>query len=64
MLMSFDFTNIWKSKRALRERLRALPIAEKLRMLDAMRESFISIRAAKPMQAATGHEQRDYEKKQ
>jgi hypothetical protein len=44
--MSFDLHKIWQSKRALRERLRALPVAEKLRMLDAMRESFLSIRAA------------------
>lgn len=63
MLMSFDFSNIWESKRALRERLRALPIAEKLRMLEEMRESIVSIRAAKPAQAARGHEQRHYGKK-
>lgn len=62
--MSFDFSSVWKSKRALRERLRALPISEKLRMLDVMRESVVSIRAAKPPQAATGQEQRDYGKKQ
>lgn len=43
--MSLDACKIWQSKRALRERLRALPVAEKLRMLDAMRESFVSILA-------------------
>jgi hypothetical protein len=44
--MSFDFERIWKSKRALRERLAARPVAEKLRLLDAMRERAVAIRAS------------------
>jgi hypothetical protein len=48
--MSFDFERIWKSKRALRERLAALPIAEKLRLLDAMRERAVAIQGKNPRQ--------------
>jgi hypothetical protein len=55
--VSFDFAQLWKSKRALRERLAARPLAEKLRMLDAMRERAVSIRAAKPARVAAAHEQ-------
>ncbi len=56
--MSFDLSEIWKSKQALRARLAALPIGEKLRLLDAMRESVASIRAAKPVQGPRVREQR------
>jgi hypothetical protein len=42
----FDFGRLWRSKRALRERLAGRPIAEKLRLLDAMHESALSIRRA------------------
>lgn len=35
---NFDFERIWEDNRRMRERLAAAPIAEKLRMLDAMRE--------------------------
>jgi hypothetical protein len=45
--MNFDFERIWKSKRALRERLAARPISEKLRLLDAMRERTVALRKAK-----------------
>ena len=55
--MSFDFGDIWKSKRTLRERLAACPIAEKLRLLDLMRERSLTIRAARPRRRATVHEQ-------
>jgi len=55
--MSFDFCEISKSKRALREWLAGRPIAEKLRMLDAMRACFVSIRAAKSPQTAVVREQ-------
>ena len=44
--MSFDFERIWKSKRALSERLAARPLAEKLRLLDALRARAIALRAA------------------
>jgi len=52
--MSFDLQAILKSKRALRRELAALPVAEKLRMLDALRERTLAIRPAKPAPGAGG----------
>ena len=48
--MSFDLQRILESKRALRRRLAARPVAEKLRMLDALRERALAIRG--PTRAA------------
>jgi hypothetical protein len=45
-LLSFDFDEIVRSKQALRRRLTALPIAEKLRLLDGMRQRALTIRGA------------------
>ena len=42
--MSFDLQKIIESKRALRRKLAALPVAEKLRMLYALRERELAIR--------------------
>ena len=42
--MTFDLQKILESKRALRRDLAARPVAEKLRMLDAMREREVAIR--------------------
>jgi hypothetical protein len=42
--MSFDLHKILESKRALRRQLAARPVAEKLRMLDALRERELAIR--------------------
>jgi hypothetical protein len=42
--MTFDLTKILASKRAHRRELAALPVAEKLRMLDALRERDLDIR--------------------
>jgi hypothetical protein len=42
--MSFDFSKILQSKREFRQRLVARPIAEKLAMLDALRERTLAIR--------------------
>ena len=42
--MSFDLQKILESKRALRRHLTARPLAEKLRMLDALRERELAIR--------------------
>ena len=42
--MSFDLQKILESKRALRRDLAARPVAEKLRMLDALRERELAIR--------------------
>ena len=44
--MSFDLEKILESKRALRRQLAARPVAEKLRMLDALRERELAIRAS------------------
>ena len=52
--MSFDLQEILKSKRALRRELAARPLAEKLRLLDALRERALAIRPAKPASGADG----------
>ena len=44
--MTFDFHRILDSKRALRERLARLPVADKLTMLDRLRVRTQSLRAA------------------
>lgn len=54
--MNFDFDRVWKNKRVLRERLARRPVAEKLRLLDAMRERAVTIRAAKACRPTTGQE--------
>jgi hypothetical protein len=42
--MSFDLQKILESKRAFRRDLAARPIADKLRMLDVLRERELAIR--------------------
>jgi hypothetical protein len=42
--MSFDMQKILESKRALRCDLAARPVAEKLRLLDALREQALALR--------------------
>ena len=44
--MTFDLQRILDSKRAHRQMLAAKPIAEKLRMLDALRERALTLRQA------------------
>ena len=44
--MSFDLQKILESKRALRRTLAVRPVAEKLRLLDAMRERELAIRGS------------------
>jgi len=46
--MTFDLEKILASKRAYRQTLAAKPIAEKLRMLDALRERALAIRQDAP----------------
>jgi hypothetical protein len=48
--MTFDLAKILQSKREFRQRLAARPIAEKLALLDALRERALAIR---PDRAAT-----------
>jgi hypothetical protein len=45
--MTFDLVKIVESKTIMRSQLANLPIAEKLRMLDALRERTLAIRNAK-----------------
>ncbi len=45
--MTFDLAKILQSKREFRQRLAARPIAEKLAMLDALRERALAIRPAR-----------------
>jgi hypothetical protein len=56
-MKTFDFDRLWRSKRALRERLAGRPVAEKLRLLDAMYESALSIRSANRRQVNVVREQ-------
>jgi hypothetical protein len=44
--MSFDLRPILERKQALRRRLAARPVAEKLRLLDALRERTVLLRRA------------------
>lgn len=56
--MSFGLQKILESKRALRRNLAARPVAEKLRMLDALRERELAIRGrATPSVSGTLHEE-------
>ena len=62
--MSFNFEQMAASKQALRRRLTALPIAEKLRLLDGLRERALAIRGANHWQRIKAQEQSpDYGKK-
>ena len=51
--MTFDFTKIQQAKREFHQRLAARPIAEKLAMLDALRERALALRPARPSSEAT-----------
>ena len=44
--MTFDMAKIIESKRAMRRRLRTMPIADKLRMLELLRERSKKLREA------------------
>ena len=46
--MTFDLAKILQSKHKFRQRLAARPIAEKLAMLDALRERALALRPARP----------------
>ncbi len=46
--MTSALHEILESKRALRRELASLPVAEKLRILDVMREREVAIRSATP----------------
>jgi hypothetical protein len=44
--MTFDIQRIIEDKQAMRKKLASLPVAEKLAMLDALRDRTLAIRAA------------------
>jgi hypothetical protein len=44
--MNFDLHRMLESKRALRRRLAAQPVVEKLRLLDELRARLLAIRGA------------------
>ena len=46
--MTFDLAKILRGKREFRQSLAARPIAEKLAMLDALRERALALRPARP----------------
>jgi hypothetical protein len=57
--MTFDLQRILESKRALRRSLAQRPVAEKLALLDVLRDRALAIRTAAKRQAATmGRESR------
>jgi hypothetical protein len=45
--MTFDMREILKSKQTMRWRLAALPLVEKLRLLDRLRERSLAIAASR-----------------
>ena len=47
--MNVDWQKVSESKRALRRNLAALPVAEKLRLLDALRERELAIRSSRAL---------------
>ena len=51
--MSFDFSKIRQSKRQFRERLAALPIVEKLAILDDLRERALALRQSRSRSQTT-----------
>ena len=51
--MSFDLSRILDGKRALRRTLAGRPVAEKLAMLDVLRDRVRAIRSAAQCRAAT-----------
>jgi len=55
--VSVDWQKVSESKQAYRRKLAALPIAEKLRLLDAMRERAVTIREATHRESITVHEE-------
>ena len=49
--MTFEMREILKSKQALRQRLAAKPYAEKLRLLEQLRDRALAIAACRPRRA-------------
>ena len=51
-MSSFDLQRVLESKRAFRQKLAARPLAEKLRLLDELRERALVIRRATASRAS------------
>ena len=51
--MTFEMSEILRSKQEYRQRLTALPIAEKLRLLDQLRERSVTIAASRDAQSGS-----------
>ena len=49
--MSFDLQKVLESKRALRRKLAAKPLAEKMRLLEQLSERAAAIKRARPASA-------------
>jgi hypothetical protein len=47
--MNVDWQKVAESKRVLRRNLAALPVTEKLRLLDALRERELAIRSSRAL---------------
>ena len=58
--MKFDIDEMVKSKEAFRQRLAALPIGEKLRMLDTLRERALVLRRARSTSSIVREEASNY----
>jgi hypothetical protein len=54
--MSFDLQRILENKAAHRRKLADLPIGEKLRLLDEMRERALTIQQARPIEGTVVRE--------
>ena len=52
--MTLELSEILRSKQEYRQRLAALPMAEKLRLLDQLRESSLDITASRARQGGRG----------
>ena len=52
--MNFDLQRMLKSKRAFRQKLAARPLAEKLRLLDELREQALVIRRSSTLERESG----------
>lgn len=48
--MTFDYDRVHESKRAMRQKLASMPIGDKLRILDMMRERTLVIRASRRLE--------------
>lgn len=55
--MNFDWQKVTESKEAYRRKLAALPIVEKLRLLDELRQRAVAIRNASPQEPGRVREQ-------